>query len=118
MTKNANPNKYKYYGYGIEFVISFLLSDGCGLGKNVIIFDADMSSLMHIDNKKKGILILDKGPTNGLDSTTLTSEKEYSINFAKQKIIFHLSLHYKGMKNYIFVNGVEIYKFKTKDLFG
>ena len=32
--------------------VEFLLSYASGLGKNVIIFGADMSSLLHIDNKK------------------------------------------------------------------
>ena len=40
-------------------------------GKNVIIFEADMSSPVHIDNKNKDILILGEGPTQGLDDTTL-----------------------------------------------
>ena len=35
------------------------------MGKNVIIFIADMSSSMHIDNKNKDILILGEGPTEG-----------------------------------------------------
>ena len=48
----------------------FSLPDG-SVGKNVIVFGADMSSSVHIDNKKKDILILDKGPTKGLDDTTL-----------------------------------------------
>ena len=39
--------------------------------KNVIIFGADMSSLVHIVNKNKEILILDAGSTQGLDDTTL-----------------------------------------------
>ena len=39
-----------------------------------------MSSSAHIDNKKKDILILGKGPTQGLEHT-LTAEKMYSINF-------------------------------------
>ena len=59
---------------------SFLLSDGSGFGKNVI-FDADLSSFLHIDNEKKDILILGKGPTHGLEDTALTEEKECSINF-------------------------------------
>ena len=42
-----------------------------------------MISLVHIDNKKKDILILGKSPTNGLDDTALTAEKEYSILFIK-----------------------------------
>ena len=40
-----------------------------------------MSSSVHVDNKKKDILILGEGPTQGLYSITLTSEKLYSINF-------------------------------------
>ena len=43
-----------------------------------------MSSSVHIDNKKKDILIFGKGPTRGLDDTTLTAEKEYSIHFTEQ----------------------------------
>ena len=42
----------------------FLLPDG-SVGKNIIVFGVDMSSSMHIDNKKKDILILGKGPTQG-----------------------------------------------------
>ena len=42
-----------------------------------------MSSSVHIDNKKKDILILGKGPTQGLHGTTLTAEKMYSINFTE-----------------------------------
>ena len=59
LTKNADPDKYKYSGYGIGFDASgsFSLSNGSGFGKNVI-FGADKSSLVHIDNKKKYILIL------------------------------------------------------------
>ena len=39
----------------------------------------------------------------------------YSINFAKKKTKFCLSLHYNGANNYLFVNGTEIIKFKAKD---
>ena len=62
---------------------SFSLSDGSRFGKNVIIFRAEMNSLVHIDNKKKDILIFGKGPTNCLDDTMLTAEKEYCINFTE-----------------------------------
>ena len=40
-----------------------------------------MSSSVHIENKKNGILILGKGPTQRLDDTMLTAEAQYSINF-------------------------------------
>ena len=70
---------------------------------------------MHIDNKKKKFLDLDSGPTDGLDDTRVTARKEYSINFTEQENKFCLSLHYNGMYNYIFVNGVEVYTFKAND---
>ena len=57
-----------------------------------------MSSSAHIDNKKKDILILGKGPTQRLEHT-LTAEKMYSINFTVIKKKFCLSLHYNGANN-------------------
>ena len=47
---------------------------GSGFAQNVLIFVADMSFSAHFDNKKKYILILGKGPTQGLEHT-LTAEK-------------------------------------------
>ena len=73
-----------------------------------------MSSSTHIDNKKKDILVLGIGPTQGLEHT-LTAEKMYSINFTVTKKKFCLSLHYNGANSYLFVNGTEIYTFKAKD---
>ena len=52
-------------------------------GKNVIIFEGDMSSSVHIDNKKKDISIFGKGPTQRLDDTMLTAKAQYSVNFAR-----------------------------------
>ena len=57
-----------------------------------------MSSSTHIDNKKKDILVIGKGPTQGLEYT-LTAEKTYSINFTVSKKKFSLSLHYNGPKS-------------------
>ena len=73
-----------------------------------------MSSSAHIDNNKKDILVLGRGPTQGLEHT-LTAGKMYSINFTVRNIKFCLSLHYNGANSYLFVNGTEIYKFKAKD---
>ena len=63
LTKNTNPDKYKRSGFGIGLDArgGFLLSNGSGFGKNIMIFDADMSLLVYIDNKKKDILIIGKG---------------------------------------------------------
>ena len=73
-----------------------------------------MSFSAHIENKKKDLLFLGKGPTQGLGHT-LTVEKMYSINFTVTHKKFCLSLHYSGASSYLFVNGTEIYKFKAKD---
>ena len=73
-----------------------------------------MSSSPHIDNKKKDILIIAKGPTQGLEHA-LTAEKLYSINFTTENTKFCLSLHYNGVNSYLFVDGTEIIKLKAKD---
>ena len=51
LTKNADPDKYKYSRYSIRFDSRSEL-----LFKNV-------SSSVHVDNKNKDILILVEGPT-------------------------------------------------------
>ena len=58
-----------------------LLDDS--MAKNVTIFGVDMSSYVHIDNKKKDILILGKGLTQGLDDITSTAKARYSTNFLR-----------------------------------
>ena len=73
-----------------------------------------MGSSAHIDNKKEDILVLGKGPAQGLEHT-LTAEKLYSINFTVTKKKFYLSLHYNVANSYLFVNGKRIVKFKAKD---
>ena len=62
----------------------------------------------------KNILILGKGPTQGLEHT-LSTEKMYLINFTEHNKKFCLSLHYNRANSYLFVNGTEIDKFKAKD---
>ena len=115
LTKNAEIEKYNYSGCSIGFDrrAIFLFPSG-GFGQNVLIFGADMSSSIHIDNKKKDILVVGREPTQGLEST-LTAEKMYSINFTVTKKTFCLSLHYNGPNSYLFVIGTEIIKFKAKD---
>ena len=115
LTKNTDIDKYGYSGYGIGFdrKSSFSFPRG-GFGQNVLILRADMSFSAQIDNKKKDILVLGKGPTQGLEHT-LTAEEMHSINFTVTKKRFCLSLHYNGSNSYLFVNGTEIYKVKAKD---
>ena len=116
LTKNADVDKYGYSGYGIGFDRRSNFSfPSAEFGQNLLICGVDMNSSAHIDNKKKDILVLGKGPTQGLENN-LTAGKMYSINFTvtKKKFCF-LSLHYNGANSYLFVNGTEIYKFRAKD---
>ena len=49
---------------------------------------------VHIDMKKKYVLILGESPTQGLDRTTLTAAKTYAINFTESRKKCSLSMHY------------------------
>ena len=86
LTKNADID-----GIGFDRRGSFSFPSG-GFGQNVLIFGVDMSFSTHIDNKKKDILVLGIGPTQGLEHT-LTAGKMYSINFTVTKTKICLSLH-------------------------
>ena len=78
LAKYSDPGKYIYSGYGIGFDSrsKFSLPDG-SVGKSFIIFGIDMNSFVHIDNKKKDILILSIDPKQGSDNTALTAEARY-----------------------------------------
>ena len=80
LTINADISKYKYSGCGIGFDGhgAFLFTSD-GFGQNVMIFDVGMSSSVHVGNKKKDILIMGEGPTQGIDATTLTAEKNIQL---------------------------------------
>ena len=67
-----------------------------------------MSSSLHINDQEKG-------PTQGLDDTTLTAEAKYLFNFSRANKKSCLSLHYIGSNSFLFVNATKIYQFKPKD---
>ena len=116
ITKNVDIDQNKCLGYGIGFDrTGHYLQPSGRFGRNVIIFGVDMNSSVNVDNKGKDILILGKGPTQGLGEHSLTAEKMYSVNFTDNGDKYCLSLHYNGANSYLFVNGTEIIKFKAKD---
>ena len=65
-----------------------------------IIFEDDMSSSVHIENKGGNIIIFGEEPMQGLHDTIL---------------IFVLSLNYNGSNSFLFGNAPKVYQFKTKD---
>ena len=97
LTENADPDKYFYSGYRIGF-------DSCSLfpysnfnwDEKVVDFGVDNSSSVHIDIKKKDILILGEVSTQRLDDTMITAETTYSINLSRLQRKFCLRLDYNG----------------------
>ena len=62
------------------------------MGKNVIIFGADMTSYGHID-KKKDILILVQEARQILEDTKLKAKPKYPVNFTQS---IKICIHYKS----------------------
>ena len=110
-----NTSTLATYSIGFDSHLEFLYTDG-SYGKNVIIFGADVSSTVHVDNKGKDILILGEGPTQGLDDTTLMAEAKYPINFTQSGKRFVLSLHYNGSSIFLFLNATKVYPIQSKRL--
>ena len=75
LTKHPDFDEYKYSWYVIGFDRKRKYLVDNGFGRNCIIFGVDMSSSVHVDNKKKDILILYEVITQGFDGATLTAEK-------------------------------------------
>ena len=96
LTNDADPDKYKYSGYdfGYDAHGFFSLSDSSGLGKNIS--GAELSSLVHIDNKKKDILIFSKGPT---DSFSIIMEASSIFGNGVQIYKFIMQIYYTNISN-------------------
>ena len=103
-------------GIKLDFIfVHFFQMLNSDWGKIAIIFGVDMTSSVHANNKKKDILILDKGHTKGLYNTSLRSEAKHSINFSRSERKFCLSFHYNGSNSFLYVHATKIHQFKAKD---
>ena len=114
ITKNVTDNsKNNYKGYGICFderrEFGHTINEGGRThttgARNVLIFEADMSSSVHATNRANHIYLMGTDLTQGINDTTIYAEKNVYRNFTDfgKKII--LSLHYNGDNSYLFVNG-------------
>ena len=121
ITKNADTSKYHYKGYGICFdeseQFSHTITEGSRahttLARKVIIFGADMTFSKHANNEANNI-VMGKDYVQKINDTTIHAEKMYYRNFTCLGKKCILSLHYNGDDNYLFVNGMQELKFKTK----
>ena len=113
---NPDPDKYSYSGFGIEFhSCSVFPFPSLDCGKNVISFRVCNSSFLRINNNKDDILVLGKGPPQGLNDATITAEAEYYVNFSKSEWKLCLSLPYNGINSFQFINTAKMYQFKTEE---
>ena len=117
ITKYAtDTSKHKYEGYGICFDEGGMCSIGnINNGRNVLILRVHENSVIHLNNKVNQIFIMGDGFVQGINDTTLYTEKIYSQNFTAVNKKFVLSLHYNSDDSYLFVNGKRELKFKAKD---
>ena len=123
ITKNATDNdKNNYKGYGICFdersEFGHTITEG-GFAhttdaRNVLIMGADMSFSVHTTNRANHIYLMRTGLMQGINDTTIYAEKNFYRNFTDFGKKLVLSLHYNGDISYLFVNGREELKFKTK----
>ena len=84
LTRNAGKNKFTYNGRGIAFDGKGFWSFDKDNVRNVIIFGVDNSSLPHIDNPKNNFLVLDEGPTEGINSSVGAAGKKLLLTLVKQ----------------------------------
>ena len=76
LTKCSDISKYKHSGYGSGFDSKGTFSDpDGGYGSNVIVFGVDMSGSRHSTNKTRNSLVHGKYFVQGIDSTTIYTEK-------------------------------------------
>ena len=68
----------------------------------------------HANNKANNIYVMGKDYITKINDTTIYAEKMFYRNFTDPGKTFILSLHYNGDNSYLFVNGREELKFKTK----
>ena len=122
ITKKANTSKYKYKGYGICFdeseSFSHVRKEGnfnhTTLARNVIIFGVDVRFSKHANNRANNIYVMGNDYITKINDTTIYAEKMFYRNFTEPGKKFILSLQYNGDNSYLFVDGSEESKFKTK----
>ena len=73
-----------------------------------------MSFSKHANNKANNIYVMGKDYIHKINDTTIYAEKTFYRNFTDLGHKFVLSLQYNGNNSYLFVNGKQELKFKTK----
>ena len=98
IVKNSNKEKYVYSRYGITFGSAGSWCFNKVNARIVGIFVVDNSSSSYAENCKNNFLILNEGPTFGMNESFFSPEKLFTINFSKSNTKTFLSLHYNSDK--------------------
>ena len=122
ITKNADTSKYNYKGHGICFDEGGMFGHTVREGnfnhtknaRNVLIFGADMSFSVHATNRANNIYVMGEAFVQGINDTTIYTEKKFYRNFTDPGKKFVLSLHYNSDNSYLFANARQELKFKPK----
>ena len=72
-----------------------------------VILGVDISYSVHVDSKRKDIIVLSESLTKGLNGTTIIRESKYTINFIRPGRKLVLSLHYNETNGFFFVYAVK-----------
>ena len=123
VTKNTDSSKNNYKGYGLCFDEGGEFGHTVKQGnfnhttnaKNVIIFGVGTSSSVQATNRVNNIYVMGKEFIQGIKDATIYAENLFHNNFTEFGVKFILSLHYNGDNSYLFVNGRQELKSKTKD---
>ena len=75
--KNSNKAKWVYFGYGIAFDRAVSWSFSNDFNRNGTIFGANNNSLPYSDNHKNKFLVLSEGPTNDINGSLGSPEKQF-----------------------------------------
>ena len=94
-----------YSSYGITFDSADSWSFDNDTARNVIIFGDDNCSSSHANNRQNNFLVLDEGPTLGINGRFGSPMKKFNIDFSNANTKFCWSLHYNTHNSYLFVKG-------------
>ena len=83
LIKNDDKEKYAYCGYGIVFAGKREWNFCYGFARNVIFFRVHNSLSFHAKSIKNNFLVLGDGDASGVNESSCTPEKKFSINFSK-----------------------------------
>ena len=93
IVKNNNKQKYVSSDYRIKFDSAGSCSFDNDTAKTFVIFSVVNSSSFHADNRKNNSLVLDEGPTFGINGNFGSPEKKFSFSFSKAKAKICLGLN-------------------------